>query len=290
MIEALQPDVAFLDIRMPLLSGLEVASRLTLPQHVVFVTAYDEYAIQAFDNAAVDYLLKPVNMERLSKTAERLQALLATGADSAPDLSRLLALLPQELRGKPNYLQRIQAGTDGGIVMVPVDSVDFSGRRQIHPGGNAGQEWLIRRTLKELKPRSIPNASGACTMPRHRPSRRHRARRAGRARQFRPAPAPAATAARRGAQLPASFQGGLRATAFWFREQRSSAPFFDKLLDVYSIYAPGGTNWIGPHKRLELLHRRSFDLRPCARTGHQIRNGLPSIGDGKTLAGLHLPQ
>ena len=139
MIEALQPDVAFLDIRMPLLSGLEVASRLTLPQHVVFVTAYDEYAIQAFDNAAVDYLLKPVNMERLSKTAERLQALLATGADSAPDLSRLLALLPQELRGKPNYLQRIQAGTDGGIVMVPVDSVDFSGRRQIHPGGNAGQ-------------------------------------------------------------------------------------------------------------------------------------------------------
>jgi len=154
MIEALQPDVAFLDIRMPLLSGLEVASRLSpsLPLHVVFVTAYDEYAIQAFDNAAVDYLLKPVNMERLGKTAERLQALLATGADLPPDLSQLLARLPEELRGKPNYLQRIQAGSDGGIVMVPVDSVDFFQAADKYTlVVTPDKEWLIRRSLKELE-------------------------------------------------------------------------------------------------------------------------------------------
>ena len=157
MIEALQPDVAFLDIRMPLLSGLEVASRLnsSLPLHVVFVTAYDEHAIQAFDNAAVDYLLKPVGMERLAKTAERLQALLATGKDIAPDLGRLLSLLPQELlelRGKPKYLERIQAGADGGIVMVPVDSVDyFQAADKYTLVVTPDKEWLIRRSLKELE-------------------------------------------------------------------------------------------------------------------------------------------
>jgi len=156
MIEALQPDVAFLDIRMPLLSGLEVTSRLSpsLPLHVVFVTAYDEYAIQAFDNAAIDYLLKPVNMERLTKTTERLKAFLAAGADVTPDLAQLLARLPEELRGKPNYLQRIQAGTgaDGGIVMVPVDNVDFFQSADKYTlVVTPDKEWLIRRSLKELE-------------------------------------------------------------------------------------------------------------------------------------------
>lgn len=156
MIEALQPDVAFLDIRMPLLSGLEVASRLPQPLHVVFVTAYDEHAIQAFDNAAVDYLLKPVGMERLAKTAERLKSLLAAGSAEPPSgLSELLARLPvelSELRGKPNYLQRIQAGADGGIVMVPVDSVDyFQAADKYTLVVTPDKEWLIRRSLKELE-------------------------------------------------------------------------------------------------------------------------------------------
>jgi len=154
MIAALQPDIAFLDIRMPLLSGLEVANRLSpsLPVHVVFVTAYDEYAIQAFDHAAIDYLLKPVGFERLGKTAERLQALLATGSDLPPDLSQLLARLPEELRGKPKYLERIQAGADGGIVMVPVDSVDyFQAADKYTLVVTPDKEWLIRRSLKELE-------------------------------------------------------------------------------------------------------------------------------------------
>ena len=152
MIAALQPDVAFLDIRMPLLSGLEVASRLTLPLHVVFVTAYDEYAIQAFENAAIDYLLKPVSMERLSKTASRLQTLLATGADTPPDLGQLLALLPQELRGTPKYLRRIQVAADGGIVMVSADSVDyFQAADKYTLVVTPDKEWLIRRSLKELE-------------------------------------------------------------------------------------------------------------------------------------------
>lgn len=154
MIEALQPDVVFLDIRMPLLSGLEVAGRLSqsLSLHVVFITAYDEYAIQAFDNAAVDYLLKPVNMERLAKTAERLKSLLAAGSALTPGLAQLLARLPEGLHGKPGYLQRIQAGTDGGIVMVPVDSVDFfQAADKYILVVTPDKEWLIRRSLKELE-------------------------------------------------------------------------------------------------------------------------------------------
>jgi len=160
MIATLQPDVAFLDIRMPLLSGLEVASRLTLPLHVVFVTAYDEHAIQAFDSAAVDYLLKPVGLERLNKTVDRLKTLLAAGAvDSldtlAPAISQLLARLPEgfsELRGKPAYLQRVQASTNDGIVMVSVDRVDFFQAADKYTlVVTREKEWIIRKSLKELE-------------------------------------------------------------------------------------------------------------------------------------------
>src|SRR3546814_6145393 len=88
-----QPDVAFLDIRMPGLTGLEVASAAadTSPRtQVVFVTAYDQYAIDAFDNGAVDYLLKPVTRERLDATVQRLQV---RAAGAHPDAATLAALI-----------------------------------------------------------------------------------------------------------------------------------------------------------------------------------------------------
>lgn len=152
MTDTLRPDVAFLDIRMPLLSGLEVADRLTHPLHVVFVTAYDKHAIEAFDNAAVDYLLKPVGLARLAKTVERLKTLLAAGP---VDLAQLLARLPAELsewRGKPNYLQRVQASTTAGIVMVAVDNVDYFQAADKYTLVVAGdKQWTIRKSLKELE-------------------------------------------------------------------------------------------------------------------------------------------
>lgn len=152
MTETLRPDIAFLDIRMPLLSGLEVADRLTHPLHVVFVTAYDTHAIEAFDNAAVDYLLKPVGLARLAKTVERLKTLLAAGP---VDLAQLLARLPAELsawRGKPNYLQRVQTSTTAGIVMVAVDNVDYFQAADKYTLVVAGdKQWIIRKSLKELE-------------------------------------------------------------------------------------------------------------------------------------------
>ena len=149
MIETLQPDAAFLDIRMPALSGLEVASRLTRRLHVVFVTAYDEHAIEAFDNAAVDYLLKPVSLARLAKTVERLKALLTS---EPADLAQLLARLPEDLRGKPAYLQRIQASSKDGLVMVAVDAVDYFQAADKYTLVVSGdKEWIIRKSLKELE-------------------------------------------------------------------------------------------------------------------------------------------
>ena len=151
--EAHQPDVAFLDIRMPALSGLEVASRLTVRPHVVFVTAYDEHAIQAFDNAALDYLLKPVSLQRLGKTVARLKALLADkSGEPLPKLSQLLALLPDELRAKPAYLQRIQVSANGDIVIVPVDNIDFFQAADKYTlAVTPEREWIIRKPLKELE-------------------------------------------------------------------------------------------------------------------------------------------
>ena len=84
------PQIAFLDIRMPGLSGIEVAAQLDDNIHVVFVTAYDEYAIDAFDRGAIDYLLKPVDPERLARTVSRLKTALERsgtwmGVDVSPD-------------------------------------------------------------------------------------------------------------------------------------------------------------------------------------------------------------
>lgn len=88
-----RPQVAFLDIRMPGLTGLEVAAAATAASpgtQIVFVTAYDQYAVDAFEQGAVDYLLKPIAPERLSATVQRLQARLAQGL---PDPAALAALL-----------------------------------------------------------------------------------------------------------------------------------------------------------------------------------------------------
>jgi DNA-binding LytR/AlgR family response regulator len=163
LIEADKPDIAFLDIRMPGLTGLEVAAELTdrldpgtpVPK-LVFVTAYDEFAVKAFELAAVDYLLKPVSAERLAVTVERLKTALAAAARPAGDE---LALLVQKLQkvigvepppgGEP--LKIIRAAVGNTVRMVPVEEVCyFQAADKYTSVVTRESELLIRTPLKEL--------------------------------------------------------------------------------------------------------------------------------------------
>jgi DNA-binding LytR/AlgR family response regulator len=149
LIDEQKPDVAFLDIRMPGMSGLEVATRIGTVCHIVFVTAYDQYAVQAFENAALDYLLKPVSAERLNTTAARLQARLS---QIPPDLSPFIARLAEQIRPKKQYLQWLQVSLHNDIELVPVDEVDyFQASDKYTLVVNRKSERVIRTSLKELE-------------------------------------------------------------------------------------------------------------------------------------------
>ena len=172
---ALQPDVLFFDIRMPGQSGLEAAAELvdawptdgpeaTPFPALVFVTAYDQYAVQAFEAQAVDYLLKPVQSARLQKTVSKLQLALANTAQAAPktgaNASSLEATLVQ-LRGllapavAPGVapLQVLQASIGNSIHIIPVGEVLYLEAADKYLRVlTATQEYLLRTPLKELLP------------------------------------------------------------------------------------------------------------------------------------------
>lgn len=109
-IAALDPDVAFLDIHMPGLSGLEVAQGIEGHTRVVFVTAFDEFALQAFDHAALDYVLKPVSTDRLARTVARLRAA-CTAAPAGPEMAQVLhQLTAPPPRPRLRYILASQGG------------------------------------------------------------------------------------------------------------------------------------------------------------------------------------
>lgn len=147
-----KPDIAFLDIRMPGLSGLEVAARLDFPCRLVFVTAYDQHAVEAFEQAAVDYVLKPAEDARLAKTVARLRGALAGPSDS--ERSRLVAALEKVgLRdaAKPALLKWIRASVGEAVRLVPVAEVRyFQAADKYTAVMTAAGELLIRTPIKEL--------------------------------------------------------------------------------------------------------------------------------------------
>lgn len=157
-----RPDVLFFDIRMPGLGGLEAAAELAdaWPQEVpfpalVFVTAYDQYALQAFDAQAVDYVLKPVQPVRLQKTVDRVREVLAQraarGTDLDATLGQLRHLLQAAAPAAQPLLKVIQASVGNSIRMVPVDEVlYFEAADKYVRVVCADGEVLIRTPLKEL--------------------------------------------------------------------------------------------------------------------------------------------
>lgn len=147
-----QPDIVFLDIRMPGLSGIEAARLLFNRCHLVFVTAYDQYAIEAFEQGALDYLLKPVNGERLKTTCARLQALVGRPpSDIERQLSTLLSHHSRKPEAQPAYLRWIQAVVGTNLRMIATREVLFFQAEDKYTRVQTEQsEVLIRKTLKEL--------------------------------------------------------------------------------------------------------------------------------------------
>jgi DNA-binding LytR/AlgR family response regulator len=145
MIDDLKPDIAFLDIRMPGMSGIDVARHAAGRCHIVFITAYDEYAIRAFEQGAVDYVLKPVEPARFLTTVARLKARM-----SAPpaDLRNLISQLGTRPEGK---LRWIQASIGNTIKFITVDEVFyFQSDTKYTRVVTAQGESLIRKPLREL--------------------------------------------------------------------------------------------------------------------------------------------
>ena len=141
-----KPDVAFLDIRMPVMSGLDVARAIGGRCHVVFVTAYDEYAVAAFDEGAVDYVLKPVTPERIAKATARLRQRLAM---PPLDLTALLSRLA--LREDAAPLKWIRASLGNVMQVIPVtDVVYFQAEDKYTKVVTREAEALIKKPIKDL--------------------------------------------------------------------------------------------------------------------------------------------
>lgn len=153
------PAIAFLDIRMPGLTGLEVAARLDKRTHVVFVTAYDQYAVDAFDREAADYLLKPVTDERLQRAIERLKAKLAQ-AEAPGDVQALLVKLATALpAAKSAHLRWIRASTGELTRQIAIDDVlYFQAQDKYVSVYTAEGESLIRTPLSDLIAQLDPDA------------------------------------------------------------------------------------------------------------------------------------
>lgn len=155
--EALRPQVCFLDVHMPGLSGVDAARCIGRRAHLVFVTAFDQYAVQAFAQGALDYLVKPVEAARLADTVARLRERLQA-AQPAQHTEALLQQLADRLRrdAAPPPLRWIRAGVGASLRLIPVDDIDFLRSDDKYTlvawHGDDGKpaEALIRTPLKDL--------------------------------------------------------------------------------------------------------------------------------------------
>lgn len=161
LFDELSPDIVFLDVHMPGLNGIETARGIARRADLVFVTAYEQYAVQAFEQGALDYVVKPVDPARLADTVDRLQKRLQArraGAARPPaqdsSLDPVLDRLADELRKRapaPAYLQWIKASVGQSVRLIPVDEVVYLRSDEkytlvVWQGGEA----LIRKTIREL--------------------------------------------------------------------------------------------------------------------------------------------
>jgi len=154
-------DVLFLDIQMPVLNGFDLLSRLNRQPFVIFTTAYDEYALRAFEVNSIDYLLKPIEPEQLAralKKLDRLRTSVKSDWQRNPDLPDLLKELAASLRGeRPNYPRRIASRVGERIVFLELDAVThFLAQDKLTYALVAGRRHCVDQTITELERRLDP--------------------------------------------------------------------------------------------------------------------------------------
>jgi len=156
-ITMLKPDLVFLDVQMPEMDGFDVIDTVgpdRMPR-TIFATAFEEYAIRAFDAQAMDYLLKPFDEERFRKSLDRARRELHRGADAKPDES--IRALIESLRGSRRYLQRLVVKSVGRVLFMKTSDIDW-----IEASGNyvtlhiGKEEHLLRETMNGLEPKLDP--------------------------------------------------------------------------------------------------------------------------------------
>jgi DNA-binding LytR/AlgR family response regulator len=160
LVDQLKPDFTFLDIRMPGKTGMEAAAVIGNKSNIVFVTAYDAYAVEAFERGAIDYVLKPPEPERLQVTVDRLKGRLgkqvATGAVAGADINAsvtaMLAQLTEKIAApKPAHLQWIQASIGQDLRMIPVEEILFFRSDEKYTCVQTEKyEALIRKPVRDL--------------------------------------------------------------------------------------------------------------------------------------------
>ena len=153
LIKSLRPAIAFLDIKMPGLSGIEVAQKIGENCRVVFITAFDQYAIEAFENEAVDYLLKPVTEKRLQKTINRLKKQISAISDLPIDFSRTMDRLVAALKdNRPGgYLKWIKVRHGEEVRLISIDDVCyFKAEDKYTVVKTLESESLIKKSIRQL--------------------------------------------------------------------------------------------------------------------------------------------
>ncbi|MCP4020330.1 MAG: response regulator transcription factor [Desulfobacteraceae bacterium] len=150
------PDIVFLDIQMPGITGIEVAKKICNQCKVVFVTAYDHYAVEAFESEAVDYLLKPVTEDRLLKAIGRLKKQLESPDNSPdPDMKKIIQIL--ENRDIPERLRLIKVKTGIELRFIPVSQIFFfKAEDKYTVVQTADKQYLIKTPIKELESKLDP--------------------------------------------------------------------------------------------------------------------------------------
>jgi DNA-binding LytR/AlgR family response regulator len=151
VLEQHEPALFFLDIHMPGVNGLDAARAIGSRAHVVFVTAYDQHAVEAFEQGAIDYVLKPFNEERLAVTVERLKARLSAPPSSVDDLVNQITERLGGAGAKPSHLRWIKASVGPQVRLIPVEEILFFQSDEKYTRVVTGEgEALIRKPIREL--------------------------------------------------------------------------------------------------------------------------------------------